>query len=349
MANPLQTNRISDTALYAQQLGLGCGTLGDPDEVTPESQAQATLQTAWDRGIRYFDTAPWYGNTQSEHRLGYFLRQQPRDEYVVSTKVGRVYYRPNDPVDHTQNSPWMKRWKGGLPFDLTFDYSASGVMRSYEDSLMRLGLNRVDALVIHDLDPRHQRSEAGAVKALTQLDLNGGYRALRDLKDKGEIKAIGAGVNHTGMLPQFLERYIELDFILLAMPYTLLRQTALEQELQMCIDHNISVVIGAVFASGILATGVTEHAQYAYQPAPDDIRQRVSAIQDVCRQYDVSLPAAALQFPLGHPAVAAVIPGANSPSQVDANIAAFSSDIPSEFWAALRDAELIDPRAPFPA
>jgi len=173
---------------------MGCGFLGDPVEIISEQQAQDTLQAAWDHGVRYYDTAPWYGNTQSEHRTGYFLRQQPRDEYQISTKVGRVYFAPEDIKAH-QKSRWMERWKGGLPFDLRFDYSEAGLMRSYEDSLQRLGLNRVDALVIHDLDPRHQEGEERVAKGIDQLDSGGGFAALDALRSRGEIKAIGAGVN----------------------------------------------------------------------------------------------------------------------------------------------------------
>lgn len=324
-------------------MGLGCGTLGDPDEITSEAQAQATLQQAWDLGIRYFDTAPWYGNTLSEHRLGYFLRQQPRDAFSLSTKVGRVYFRPADLKAHEQ-SPWMARWRGGLPFDLRFDYGADGIQRAYEDSLMRLGLNTVDALVIHDLDPRHQQGEERVADGLAQLD-SGGFRVLDELRRRGEVKAIGAGINHVGMIDRFLARF-DIDYFLIAMPYTLLDQPALEGELQLCADRGVDVIIGAVFASGILATGSQADARYAYQPAPNDVLERVRRIEAVCRQYDVTLPSAALQFPLRHPCVRAVIPGANAPEQVAANVAAVKATIDPAFWAALKDQQLIHPLAP---
>ena len=220
--------RVAATELQLPAMGQGCGTLGDPDVVISEDQAQQTLAAAWDGGLRYFDTAPWYGNTKSEHRVGQFLRQKPRREFVVTTKVGRVYRRPDDPESFA-NSPWMARWRGGLPFDLRFDYTRDGILRSYEDSLMRLGLNSVDALAIHDLDLKHQKNDANVRDALDALSDGGGYQVLSDLKARGEIKAIGVGINHTGMIRLFLERF-DIDYFLVAMPYTLLDQPALDKD-----------------------------------------------------------------------------------------------------------------------
>ena len=245
--------RVAASQLTLPAMGLGCGTLGDPDLVISEHQAQQTLETAWNGGLRYFDTAPWYGNTKSEHRVGFFLRQKPRQDFVVTTKVGRVYRRPKQP-ESFESSPWMARWRGGLPFDLRFDYTRDGILRSYEDSLMRLGLNSVDALAIHDLDFKHHKNEENVLKALDDLSRHGGYQALRDLKDRGEIKAIGVGINHTGMIRLFLDRF-DIDYFLVAMPYTLLDQTALDEDFSLCAERGASVVIGAVYASGILATG----------------------------------------------------------------------------------------------
>ncbi len=335
------------TLLTLPEIGLGCGTLGDPDEVISELQAQATLSAAWDGGIRYFDTAPWYGNTQSEHRLGYFLRQKPREQFIVTTKVGRVYSRPADPKTfHT--SPWMARWKGGLPFDLRFDYSREGILRSYEDSLMRLGLNTVDALAIHDLDLKHQKTDEGVKHALNQLSHEGGYQALRDMKDRGEIKAIGVGINHTGMIPLFLERF-EIDYFLVAMPYTLLDQTALDEDFAHCAKHDASVVIGAVYASGILATGPNDNRSYGYQDAPPDVIARAQKLEALCLENDIPLRAAALQFPLAHPLVSSVIPGSNSPSQVEQNLEALKLPIPPTFWQTLKAENLIREDAPVPS
>lgn len=336
--------RVAGTDLLLPPMGQGCGTLGDPDVAISEDQAQRTLAAAWDGGLRYFDTAPWYGNTKSEHRVGQLLRQQPRDDFVITTKVGRVYSRPEEP-DSFDQSPWMKRWRGGLPFDLRFDYTADGILRSYEDSLMRLGLNRVDALAIHDLDLKHQKTEANVLNALDDLSERGGYRVLSDLKSSGEIKAIGVGINHTGMIKLFLERF-EIDYFLVAMPYTLMDQPALDGDFDFCAERKASVVIGAVFASGILATGATENAYYAYQKANPDVLERVRNIEQVCAAFEVPLRAAAMQFPLAHPLVTSVIPGANSPGQVKQNIDALNHTIPEAFWLKLRAQRLIREEAP---
>lgn len=344
--DPTSRQNIGRLDTTVTELGFGCGTLGDPDQVTTDAQAQATLAAAWDAGIRYFDTAPWYGHTKSEHRAGRFLRDRPRDQFVLSTKVGRIYTRPSDPA-RFHETEYAARWKGGLPFVLRFDYTGSGVRRAYEDSLQRLGLNRVDFLVIHDLDPRHQKGEEGVQRGLEQLDAGGGYAELASLRARGEIQAIGAGVNHAGMIGRFLERF-DIDYFLIAMPYTLLDQEALNGELELCAERGVRVVIGAVFASGILATGAIDNAQYRYQAAPTEVRDKVRRMQQLCELHGISLSAAALQFPLAHPVVATVIPGANSPAQVEQNVDAFRMDVPAAFWEAMRTQGLLDRDAPVP-
>ncbi|MFP6748136.1 MAG: aldo/keto reductase [Alphaproteobacteria bacterium] len=346
--DPARKNKIGATDVAVTQFGFGGVFIGDPDEITTDRQAQDTLEAAYAGGARYFDTAPWYGNTKSEHRLGQFLRNKPRQDYVISTKVGRVYSRPGDVYDFKANSPWAKRWLGGLPFDLRFDYTYDGVMRSYEDSLTRLGLARVDCLAIHDLDPRHQKSEDGVIEALGQLETGGGFTALRQLKEQGEIKAIGAGVNETGMIPRFIQRF-EMDYFLLASPYNLLEQTALEEDLPLCLEHGMGVVLGAVFASGILAGGDLAGAKFRYQPAAKDIVERARAMGRICAEHGVTLAAAALQFPLHHPAVNCVIPGANHPDQVVSNLAQFAVEIPDGLWRELKQAGHLPPGAPTPS
>lgn len=341
-------NKRKGAGLNVPPIGLGCGTLGDPEQIISETQAEETLARAWAEGIRYFDTAPWYGNTKSEHRLGHFLRQKNTESYFVSTKVGRVYSRPRDLTLHAQSS-FMKRWVGGLPFQLRFDYTRDGILRSYEDSLTRLGLNRVDALVIHDLDLKHHRTDEAIDTYLDQLDSGGGYAALRELKDAGEISAIGCGINHTGMVKRFCERF-KIDFFIEAMPYTLMDQSALDEDLPLITDHNAKVVIGAVFASGLLAKSTLNSndptLQYAYQPVTEHELSKAQQISRLCQEHSVSLPAAALQFPLAHPSVVSVIPGANSPDQVRANMIDFEAPIPSELWSALKSAGLIRVDAP---
>ncbi len=328
------------------KIGLGCVFLGDPFGPTEDAGMQNTLATAWNEGIVYFDTAPWYGNTKSEHRLGHFLRQRPRDAFTIATKVGRIYRRPADLAEF-KSSKWMDRWKGGLEFDLTFDYTGDGVKRSYEDSLNRMGLNTLDALAIHDLDLKHHGDWQTVTKYLDQLSNDGGYRALRDLKDTGEIQAIGVGINHVGMIPAFLERF-DVDYFLVAMPYTLLDQPALDEEFDMCADAGAHVVIGAVFASGILATGSIAPGVYNYGTPGRGVLNRVRGMEAVCARHGVNLASAALQFPLAHPVVRAVIPGADTPDRVRENIVNIKSEIPADFWQDLKDQKLLRADAPTP-
>jgi D-threo-aldose 1-dehydrogenase len=337
--DPLLRRQVGKTSFEVTQLGMGGASLGDMRESIPETQATATLETAHAAGIGYFDTSPWYGNGKSELRLGHVLRTKPRDSFVLSTKVGRVHTRPADPDKYKHPA-----WAGGLPFEPRFDYTRDGILKSYEMSLARLGLNRVEALLIHDLDPRFHGSEEGVARRLSQLDSGGGYQAIVDLKAGGEIRAIGAGINMVGMIPRFLERF-HLDFFLVAMPYTLLDQQGLD-ELQMCAEHSVSVVIGAPYASGILARGPGPGATYRYAPAKADVIAKVERIAAVCRLYDVPLAAAALQFPLGHPAVASVIPGPVTAEEVRQNLAWLSCDLPETLWTELKQEGLIVTDAP---
>lgn len=331
--------RVGKTDLQVTQLGFGTATLGDIRVRVSEAQSEATIDAAWAAGVGFFDTAPWYGRTKSEHRLGQVLRNKPRDSYALSTKVGRVFFRPpgarlEGPDD----------WAGPLPFELRFDYTRDGVLRSYEDSLQRLGIPSVDALLIHDLDAGYH-GEEGVAKRLDELDAGGGFAALAELKARGEIKAIGAGINVTGMIPRFLERF-PLDMFIVAMPYTLLNQAALDGELQLCEEHGASVVIGAPFASGILAIGAREGATYGYRPAEDDVLTRARGIDAVCQRYGVPLGAAALQFPFGHPAVVSIIPGPNAPEQVRTNLEWMRWPIPTALWVDLKKEGLIRADAP---
>jgi D-threo-aldose 1-dehydrogenase len=339
--DPFLPRQIAKTSFNVTQLGMGGASLGDMREIVPEAQATATIEAAHSAGIGYFDTSPWYGNGKSELRFGHALRSKPRDSFVISTKVGRVHTRPADPDNYQHPS-----WAGGLPFEPRFDYTREGVTRSYEMSLARLGLNRVEALLVHDLDPRHQKSEEGVAHGLDQLDGGGGFRALADLKARGEIAAIGAGINLVGMIPRFLERW-PIDFFLVAMPYTLLEQGGLD-ELDMCAQRGVSIVIGAPFASGILAQGSHAGALYNYRPAKPEIIARVECMAAICRRHDVPLAAAALQFPLGHPSVVAVIPGPVATEEVRKNLAWMRRDIPDAVWAELKGEALMRADAPTP-
>jgi D-threo-aldose 1-dehydrogenase len=309
-------------------------------ESISEAQATGAVEAAYTAGIAYFDTSPWYGNGKSELRFGHVLRTKPRASFVLSTKVGRVHSRPTDPDGYKHPG-----WAGGLPFEPRFDYTRDGVLKSYEMSLARLGLNRVEALLIHDLDPRHQRSEEGVAKSLGELD-GGGYRALADLKARGEIAAIGAGINLVGMIPRFVERW-PIDFFLVAMPYTLLEQEGLE-ELGTCAELGISVVIGAPYASGILVRGSKREPLYNYRPAKPEIIAKAERIATVCGCYNVPLAAAALQFPFGHQSVVSVIPGPVAAEEVSTNLAWMHHDIPDALWTELQAEGLIRQDAPTP-
>src|ERR1700728_4210261 len=255
--DPLARRRLGRTQVEVTQLGFGGAGLGDLFEVIPEAQAAATLQAAWDAGIRYYDTAPWYGLTQSEHRFGRALYRQPRRDFVLSTKVGRTMHA----VHHAETYD-RGMWSGGLPFRVRFDYSYDGVMRSFEDSLQRLGLPRIDLLLIHDLDIAHHASDAKVTAYLTELH-DGGFRALVELKQAGLIRGIGAGINELGMMPRFLD-LMDIDFFLVALPYTLLDTDVLDSEFPRCVERGVGFVIGAPFASGILATGAAGGARHRF-------------------------------------------------------------------------------------
>jgi len=338
--NAFERARVAGTALQVPRFGFGGASLGDMRAVIPEAQASSAIEAAHAAGVAYFDTSPWYGNGKSELRFGHVLRTKPRESFVLSTKVGRVHRRPDDPDGYRHPG-----WKGGLPFEPRFDYTGPAILKSYEMSLARLGINRVEALLIHDLDPGHQGDDDGVMAGLRQLD-ESGYGALADLKDRGEILAIGAGVNLVGMIPRFLERF-PLDFFLVAMPYTLMDQAGLA-ELDLCTEKGVSVVIGAPFASGILARGPSPEATYGYRRARPEVIEKAEKLVAVAARCGVSLGAAALQFPLAHPAVVSIIPGPVATEEVRQNLAWMREEIPGDFWRALKDEGLIDAAAPTP-
>lgn len=340
--NPFKINQVAQTPMTVSQMGFGGGTLGDPNEIISEIQSLETLDLAYRSGIRFYDTAPWYGLGKSEHRLGAYLRNQPRDSFVLSTKVGKYFTRPEN-VDTFRS----ERWVGGFPFVLNFDYTADGFRREYRESLLRLSLNRVDSLVIHDLDQKFHGTPEGVDARFKELIDGGGFAYLKSLKERGEIKAIGAGINFAGLIPRFLE-YCDLDFFLVAMPYTLLDQLVLEEDFPLCEKRGVNVISGAVFASGILATGVAKNALYSYQLAGEDIRRKVNAMEQVCARHHIPLGAAALQFPTGHPQVVSVIPGMNSPDIVKNNLEWFQRDIPDDLWAELKEEGLLGAEVPTP-
>ena len=339
--NPGARRPLGRSGVETTQLGYGAAPLGELFTRVGEAEAHATLSAAWDAGVRYFDTAPFYGKGLSERRVGDFLRTKPPSEYVLSTKVGRILRRPADPGSFDTGM-----WAGGLPFDFRFDYTYDGILRAYEDSLQRLGLTRVDLLVIHDLDLWTHAVPERAAAYMAQLTTSG-WRALEQLRQSGEIRAIGAGINELGMIGRFLDQF-DLDFFLIAMRYTLLDQGTLVEELPRCAARGIAVVVGAVFNSGILATGAVTGAKYDYGDPPPDVVDRVRRCEAICIRYGVPLAAAALQFPLGHPSVASIIPGGFSPDHIRKNVKSLELSIPDELWEELRTEGLIRPDAPVP-
>ncbi len=339
--DPTETRILGKSGVPVTQLGFGGAGLGELFVRVDEETAAATLKAAWDAGIRYYDTAPFYGQGLSEIRTGRFLDNRPRSEFILSTKVGRWLFPPAKP------ETFKTGWAGGLQFQHVHDYSYDGIMRAYDQSQMRLGMNRIDLLVIHDLDFSFHQTEAKVSAHLVQL-FTSGWRALEQLRAHGLVKAVGAGINELGMIPRFLDM-LDLDFFLLALRYTLLEQETLETELPYCERRNIGIVIGGVYNSGITATGAVKGAKYNYQDAPPEIMERVRKIEAVCQAHGVPLAAAALQFPLGHPCVATVIPGAIHPDQVRQNVETFRHPIPKELWSDLKREKLLAEQAPVPA
>lgn len=336
---PTLRRRIGQTSLHLPIFGLGTAHIGELYAAVTEHDSRALLQAAWDAGVRYFDTAPWYGRGLSEHRLGGFLRTMPRAEFQITTKVGKTLRRPADPATFDR-APW----KGGLNFEVDFDYSYDGVMRSYEQALQRLALDTVDALVIHDLDIEFHGDKLAGYEA--QL-LDSGIKALQELKKAGDIKAFGMGINNNHTFETLVPR-CDLDFCLVAMPYTLLDQFSLQRGMAHLQKRGASAIIGAPFASGILVTGSKGPAHYAYGKAPPEIQDRVRQIEALCATHGVALPAAALQFVLAHPITASVIPGAAGPAEVVQNLTSLAAAIPQVFWSDLKAQGLIDPDAPTP-
>lgn len=339
--NPTDKRPLGKSGVMVTQLGFGGAPLGEIYTRLSEEQALATVDAAHSEGVTLFDTSPFYGYGLSEHRFGAVLRRKPRDSFVLSTKVGRVFEAPgSEEIDRGQ-------WAGTLEFKPVFDYSYDGAMRSFEQSMMRMGISRIDVLLIHDVDIwTHGSREAYELRM--EEALNGAYKALYALREQGVVKAIGVGVNEVESCERFARRG-DFDCFLLAGRYTLLEQGALDSFLPLCEAQNIGIMLGGPYNSGILATGAVPGAKYNYKPAPPEIMDRVSRIEAVCKRHGVPLAAAAIQFPLAHPVVASMIPGAISPEEVKRNKDLIAQPIPADLWAELKHEKLIDERAPVPA
>jgi D-threo-aldose 1-dehydrogenase len=323
------------------ELGFGAAPLGNLYRALSETEAQATLQAAWEAGLRYIDTAPLYGLGLSETRINHFLRGKPRESYVLSTKVGRLL----------EVCPPDQRTGIGKFFETPsrreiYDYSHDGIMRSVEASLERLGIDRIDILFVHDIDVFNHKSVAARDAKVAEL-MKSGYGALVKLREQGVIKAFGAGVNEWEVC-DILARQGDFDLFLLAGRYTLLEQESLTSFLPLCEKRGIGIVIGGAYNSGILASGAKPGAFYNYDPAPQHILDRVAGIETVCARHGVKLVEAALRFPLVHPAVVTVIPGASRPQEVALNMQTLAADIPAALWAELKAEGFVRPEAPVP-
>ena len=316
-------------------IGFGGAPLGDLYEHLDEGMAQATVATALKAGINLVDTSPLYGHGLSEHRIGAVLRSVPRDSVIVSTKVGR-WMKPGEPK--TDGSGY----RGGLPHPAVIDYSYDGAMRSLEQSLLRLGTDHVDILLIHDVDvwTHGDQMERRFAEAM-----DGTYRALEKLRASGAVKAIGVGVNEVEMCERFA-RAGDFDVMMLAGRYSLLEQGALDGFLPLALQKNIAVMLAGVFNSGILATGARPGAYYNYQPAPPEILAKVARMEEVCAAYGVALPQAALAFAAAHPAVATVVLGAVTPEEILRNLDLVAHPTPAALWHDLKAEKLIPDHAP---
>lgn len=333
-------DRLGNGGLTFTELGFGTAPLGNLYRAISDDDARATLDAAWEGGVRYFDTAPLYGLGLSETRLNPFLRDKPRDAYVLSTKVGRLIQ-----ACAPEHRSGVGKW-----FDVPtrrehFDYSYDGIMRSFEHSFSRLGVDRVDILYVHDLCIFSHGSKEISDMRTEEFFGGRGYEAMVSLRDQGLIRAIGGGTNEWEICQTLAERG-DFDLFLLAGRYTLLEQEALKTFLPLCEARGIGIVTGGPYNSGILATGAKPGAYYNYEPASQEIINRVNAIEAVCADHGVRLIDAAFQFPLLHPAHMSVIPGGQGVAEMAGNVQAAQADIPAKLWADLKAKGLMREDAP---
>jgi len=338
----LARRRVGRTKLEVTEIGLGGAPMGGFRAGISDAEAVKLVNAGYTAGIRYFDTSPFYGYGRSELRMGAALREKPRDDYVLSTKIGRVLHamKPGEtpPIDFRAN---------GLPgFAPVFDYTYDGVMRSLEHSYFRLGISRIDIVLIHDVDFWTIRDRDILEQRFRQV-MDSGYRALDELRQAGVIGAIGVGINETDTSLRFVKAG-NFDCMLLAGRYTLLEQGALPEFLPECEARGVSVILGGPYNSGILTGNVQPGATHDYVAAPAPLIEKAQKIEAVCKRHDVPLGAAAMQFPLAHPALCSVIPGALSVAEVKQNVAHLRVKIPADLWAELEHEKLLDPAAPVP-
>lgn len=324
---------IRSTGLVLPRIGLGTASLGNFLEAMTNEEAVAVMRRAWATGITYFDTAPLYGYGLAEQRLGSAIDQTPRSELILSTKVGRLL-REGAPRDDTQYYDGVPFYKDVSSAGPLWDFSYDGIRTSVSESAQRVGVEGFDILLLHDPDDHFPEASTT------------GFTALADLRAEGTVKAVGAGMRQTA-IQTALVRECDLDVVLVAGRYTLLDQSALDDLLPSCTERDVSVVVGGVFNSGILAAP-SPGALFEYVPAPDDVLYRVSRMQEICSRHDVPLAAAALQFPFAHPQVCSVLLGPRSIAELDTNIEMLKVDIPPAMWDELRTAGAIRVDAPIP-
>ena len=333
---------LGSTGLSITELGFGTAPLGNLFKPLPDATARETLAAAGRAGFGYYDTAPFYGFGLSERRLGDALRT--RNDIVLSTKVGRLLNPIPGPVDEREV---RHGYATPMPFEPVYDYSYDAVMRSFSESLQRLGLSKIDLLYIHDIGELTHGGENAA--RMAELTTGGGLKALEELRSSSAISGFGMGVNE---IPACLEvmNHARLDVILLAGRYTLLEQNALDELFPRCVEAGTAIVIGGPYNSGILAVGTKTAAPlyYNYEPAPAAVIDKVRRIEAVCDRHGVPLPAAALQFPLAHSLVASVIPGLDAPGRVEQTMALYRQKIHAALWQDLRSEKLIRADAPVP-
>jgi D-threo-aldose 1-dehydrogenase len=330
------TRRVGTTSLNVTTLGLGGATLAGNIEPVSVAAARLLVVDAYDNGLRYFDTSPFYGYGRSEHLMGDELRD--RKDWVLSTKVGRVL----SPRKHPQDA--RDKWRDPFPFEPRFDYSYDGVMRSYEDSLQRLGLDRIDILYLHDVDVWSHSGSKETQSRYFRTAMEGGYKALDQLRSAGDIKGIGLGVNDAQPIGEALD-HGKWDVFLLAGRYTLLEQGPVRDVLPAVKKHGASIVIGGPFNSGVLVGGDT----FNYDTAPAEVVARVKRIEKVCNAHGVPMPAAALQFPLANDVVASVIPGPRSAEELNQILDWWRVKIPASLWSDLKNEGVLDRDTPTPA
>ncbi len=340
-----QLRPLGRRGLETTALGMGAAGLGGLYRDVSEEEAQAALDAAWQAGIRTFDVAPYYGYTKAEHRVGRNLRTRDRDVFVLSTKAGRLMRARPHGASRATPLNGGDSWIAPLPFEPHFDYSYDGILRSFEDSQQRLGMSRIDVILLHDIgrDTHGDRAD----HYWRQL-LDGGFKALDELRTTRGVRAVGLGVNESAVVLDAMREF-DIDCALLAGRYTLLEQASLDVLLPECERRDVGILLGGAFNSGILAQGTKGDLKFNYGAAGDDIVRRVQAFEAVCASFGVPLAAAALQFPYAHPAVSSVVTGARSAHEIAQNVASFTLPIPPAFWQALKDAGLIRADAPTPA